>query len=84
MLPILNLIYHKYVLFFEFKYIFLTMQLKYRRESSLGSSIARILIKLVLLFFIFIIGIFLAEKIDFPSPTTKYKIDITNDVQKLK
>jgi len=50
----------------------------------LGSSIARILIKLVLLFFIFIIGIFLAEKIDFPSPTTKYKIDITNDVKKLK
>jgi hypothetical protein len=50
----------------------------------LGSSIARTLIKLVLLFFIFIIGIFLAEKIDFPSPKTKYKIDITNDVKKLK
>ena len=27
MLPILNLIYHKYVLFFEFKYIFLLCNL---------------------------------------------------------
>ena len=84
MLPILNLIYHKYVLFFEFKYIFFTMQLKYNRQPSIGSSIGRILIKLFLALIFLIVVIFLIEKINFPSPTQKYKIDITDEINKLK
>ena len=52
------------------------MQLKYNRQQSLGSSIGRILIKLVLLFIVILIVIFLIEKIDFPSPEKNYKIDI--------
>ena len=84
MLPILNLIYHKYVLFFEFKYIFLTMQLKYNRSESIGSSLARIAIKLILILIIGIVAIFLVEKINFPSPEKNYQIDITDEVQKLK
>ena len=28
--------------------------------------------------------IFLIEKIDFPSPEQNYKIDITNEIKKLK
>ena len=76
MLPILNLIYHKYVLFFEFKYIFFTMQLKYNRQPSIGSSIGRILIKLILVLIFMIVVIFLIEKINFPSPEQKYKIGI--------
>ena len=60
------------------------MQLKYNRQRSIGSSIGRILIKLVLLSILVIVGIFLIEKINFPSPEQNYKIDITNEINKLK
>ncbi len=59
------------------------MQLKYNRQSSLGSSILKLLIKLFLVIIFFIITIFLIEKINFPSPEKKYDIDITNDIKKL-
>tara|TARA_B100001059_G_scaffold189074_1_gene191653 strand:+ start:245 stop:424 length:180 start_codon:yes stop_codon:yes gene_type:complete len=59
------------------------MQLKYNRQSSLGSSLFKILIKIFIIIIIFIIGIFLIEKINFPSPEKKYKIDITNEIKKL-
>ena len=59
------------------------MQLKYNRQPNLGSSIGRILIKLILILFVVVIGIFLIEKIDFPSPEKNYKIDITNEINKL-
>tara|TARA_B100001250_G_scaffold386402_1_gene382906 strand:- start:27 stop:209 length:183 start_codon:yes stop_codon:yes gene_type:complete len=60
------------------------MQLKYNRQRSIGSSIAKILIKLVLLLIATLVVIFLVEKIDFPSPEQNYKIDITNEIKKLK
>ena len=60
------------------------MQLKYNRQSSLGSSIGRILIKLILILFVLVIGIFLIEKINFPSPKQNYKTDITDEINKLK
>ena len=60
------------------------MQLKYNRQKSFGSSIAQILIKLFLAIVILIITIFLVEKISFPSPEKKYKINITNEIEKLK
>ena len=60
------------------------MQLKYNRQQGIGSSIARILIKSILGLIIIIIGIFLIEKINFPSPEKKYKIDITDEIKKLK
>ena len=59
------------------------MQLKYNRQRSLGSSLTRILIKLILLVIVVIIGIFLIEKIKFPSPQNNYKIDITNEIKSL-
>ena len=59
------------------------MQLKYNRQSSLGSSIFKTLIKLLLLIVIFIFAIFLIEKISFPSPEKKYQIDVTNEIKKL-
>ena len=59
------------------------MQLKYNRQPSLGSSIAKILIKILLGIVIIIIAIFLIEKINFPSPEKKYDIDVTNDIKKL-
>ena len=59
------------------------MQLKYNRQPSLGSTITKTLIKLLLVVIVFIIAIFLIEKISFPSPEKKYQIDITNEIKKL-
>tara|TARA_Y200000002_G_scaffold211040_1_gene174035 strand:- start:592 stop:771 length:180 start_codon:yes stop_codon:yes gene_type:complete len=59
------------------------MQLKYNRQSSLGSSIIKILFKLLLVVVVLIFSIFLIEKVNFPSPEKKYKIDITNEIKKL-
>ena len=58
-----------------------TMQLKYNRQPSLGSSIIKTLIKLFC-YFSFIISIFLIEKINFPSPKKNFNIDITNEIGK--
>ena len=60
------------------------MQLKYNRQQSIGSSLARILIKIVVLLVLLVAAIFLIEKVNFPSPTNNYKIDITNEIKKLK
>tara|TARA_Y100000816_G_scaffold289156_1_gene275070 strand:- start:1629 stop:1811 length:183 start_codon:yes stop_codon:yes gene_type:complete len=60
------------------------MQLKYNRSQSIGSSIFKILIRIILILLIIVIGIFLIEKINFPSPKQNYKIDITNEIKKLK
>ena len=60
------------------------MQLKYNRQQSIGSSIARLLIKIVLILIVLLVSIFIIEKINFPSPKQDYKIDITNEIKKLK
>ncbi len=59
------------------------MQLKYNRQPSFGSSIIKTLIKLLFVILVFIIAIFLIEKISFPSPEKKYQIDVTNEIKKL-
>ena len=59
------------------------MQLKYNRQPSLGSSIIKTLFKLLIAIIIFIIVIFLIEKINFPSPKKEYKIDVTDEIKKL-
>ena len=59
------------------------MQLKYNRQPSLGTSIIKTLIKLFLVIIVFIVSIFLIEKISFPSPEKKYQIDVTDEIKKL-
>ena len=59
------------------------MQLKYNRQPSLGSSILKILLKLLLVIVVLFFAIFLIEKISFPSPDKKYQIDVTNEIKKL-
>ena len=59
------------------------MQLKYNRQPSLGSSIIKTLFKLLMAIIIFIIVIFLIEKINFPSPKKEYQIDVTDEIKKL-
>ncbi len=59
------------------------MQLKYNRQPSLGSSLIKILLKLILLIAAIVFVIFLIEKVSFPSPEKKYQIDVTNEIKKL-
>ena len=60
------------------------MQLKYNRQQSLGGTIIIMMIKLILILVVAIVAIFLIEKIKFPSPKQDFKIDITNEIKKLK
>ena len=60
------------------------MQLKYNRQPGYGSTIVRILIKLILISALIVVGIFLIEKINFPSPEKNQTIYITNEIKKLK
>jgi flagellar biogenesis protein FliO len=60
------------------------MQLKYNRQQGAVSSILKTLFKLFFIIIVFIIGIFLIEKIEFPSPKKNYKIEITDEIKKLK
>ena len=59
------------------------MQLKYNRQPSLGSSVIKTLIKFILAIIVLVFGIFLIEKISFPSPEKNYQIDVTNEIKKL-
>ena len=59
------------------------MQLKYNRRPSLGSSIIKTLLKILLVVIVFIFSIFLIENISFPSPEKNYQIDVTNEIKKL-
>ena len=59
------------------------MQLKYNRQPSLGSSLLKNFIKLLLVIIVFILAIFLIEKIKFPSPEKKYQLDVTDEIKKL-
>ena len=59
------------------------MQLKYNRKPGLGSSLIKILFNLLLVIVLFILAIFLIEKVSFPSPEKKYQIDVTDEIKKL-
>ena len=39
---------------------------------------------MVLVLLVLVVGVFLVEKINFPSPEKNYKIDITDAIKKLK
>ena len=60
------------------------MQLKYNRQQTIKGTISGILIKLILILILITAGIFLIEKINFPTPEKNNKIDITDEIKKLK
>ncbi|MDC0628076.1 hypothetical protein OAP04_00690 [Pelagibacteraceae bacterium] len=60
------------------------MQLKYNRQQSIGWTIGRMALKFVLILIVIIVAVFLIEKVNFPSPEKNYKIDITDEIKKLK
>ena len=60
------------------------MHLKFNQQKTIGQSIASRLIKTLIFIFILMIAIFLLDKINFPSPVSDIKKNITNDIKKLK
>ena len=60
------------------------MQLKFNQQTSLGQSLGSRLIKILIFCLIFVLSIFLLDKINFPSPVSEIKKNITNDINKLK
>tara|TARA_B100000427_G_scaffold309547_1_gene298654 strand:- start:131 stop:313 length:183 start_codon:yes stop_codon:yes gene_type:complete len=60
------------------------MQIKFKKQESIGQSLAKKLIKVLVVCSIIIFCIFLLSKINFPFPKNEIKKDITNEIIKLK
>tara|TARA_B100002019_G_scaffold288174_1_gene301349 strand:+ start:33 stop:212 length:180 start_codon:yes stop_codon:yes gene_type:complete len=59
------------------------MQLKYNRQPKIGNTLFRLLVKLILVIVVLVFAIFLIEKVKFPSPEKKFKINVTDEIKKL-
>lgn len=75
----LNLIFHNYVLIFECKYNLTIMQLRLNPRTNKNLINRNLVIKIILIFLVFSLGIFLLDKIDFPTPKKLIKQEISND-----
>ena len=75
----LNLIFHNYVLIFECKYNLTIMQLRLKPRANKNLINRNLVIKIILIFLVFSLGIFLLDKIDFPTPKKLIKQEISND-----
>ena len=78
-----NLIYHKFVLIFKFKYNLQIMQPRLQRSKgnvSFTKIVVKILLALLVIFFLF----FFVEKINFPSPKNEINEDVTDKIIKLR
>ena len=60
------------------------MQLKFNRQKSLKDSLLQKLLKLIVLIGIFVVIVFLLEKINFSKPNKEFNTDITNEIIRLK
>ncbi len=60
------------------------MQIKFKRQESIGQSLGKKIIKLLVICSIIIFAIFLLNKVNFPSPNKNIERDITNEIIKLK
>ena len=78
------MIYHKFVLIFEFKYILSTMQPRLKLRSKNESSFLNIILKGLLAVVFIALIFYLIDKINFPSPENEVKEDVTNQIIKLK
>ena len=75
----LNLIFHNYVLIFECKYNLTIMQLRLNPRANKNLINRNLVIKIILILLVFSLGIFLLDKIDFPTPKKLIKQEISND-----
>ena len=60
------------------------MQLKFNRKKSLKESIIQRMLKLIVFVGLFVVIVFLLEKINFSQPEKKFNKDINNEIIKLK
>ena len=75
----LNLIFHNYVLFFEFKYKLIIMQLRLHPRNNKKLLLSKLLTRAVLVILVFSLLVFLADKIEMPVPSKLIKQEISND-----
>ena len=78
------MIYHKYVLIVEFKYILSTMQPRLNLKSKGSSSFLNTILKGLMILALLGVAFYLLDKIDFPSPQNQVKEDVSNQIIKLK
>ena len=55
------------------------MQLRLQRKTNKNLVIRNLVIKTILIFLVFFLGIFLIDKVDMPVPTKLIKQKISND-----
>ena len=55
------------------------MQLRLKPRTNKNLINRNLVIKIILIFLVFSLGIFLLDKIDFPTPTKTIKQEISND-----
>ena len=60
------------------------MQLKFNRQKSLRDSLLQKLLKLIVFVGLFVVIVFLLEKINFSKPDKEFNTDITNEIIRLK
>ncbi len=60
------------------------MQLKFNRQKSLRDSLLQKLLKLIAFVGLFVVIVFLLEKINFSKPDKEFNTDITNEIIRLK
>ena len=60
------------------------MQLKFNRQKSLKDSLLQKLLKLIVFVGLFVIIVFVLEKINFSKPDKEFNTDITNEIIRLK
>ena len=80
------MIFHKFVLIFEFKYILLTMQLRLNPKSITGglSSALKLISKVLIIVSVLGLIFYFIEKVNFPHPEQEIKKDVTDKIIKLK
>ena len=79
------MIFHKFVLIFEFKYILLTMQPRLNLKSKNGSlSLLRLTSKVFIIVSLLGLIFYFIEKVNFPYPQQEIKKDVTDKIIKLK
>ncbi len=55
------------------------MQLRLKPRTSRNFVSRNLIVKIILIFLVFFLGIFLLDKIDFPKPTKLIEQEISND-----
>ena len=55
------------------------MQLRLQPRTNKNLVVRNLVIKIILIFLVFFLGIFLLDKVDFPVPTKLIKQEISND-----